>query len=118
MKILNYDEFIRMPAGTIFAPYVPYGLEEGLAIKTDHGGEINGKWSFCGVMPLEPWNLDSVFDEESVRATFEIYDGDSNDCADYDKFLVFDECDIDRLISVLQWAKNGCPYEHESFDEY
>lgn len=117
MKLVNYDEFIRMPAGTIFAPYRPCVLEEGLAIKTDHGWEYNGRWMFCGVMPLEPCNHD-VIDEDSVKASFEIYDGDSNDYAEYDKFLVFDECDIDRLISVLQWAKNGCPDEHESFDEY
>ena len=87
--------------------------------KVDHGCELNKYgWMFNGVMPLEPWNLDSVFDEESVRATFEIYDGDTNDYRDYKQFLIFDECDIDRLIKVLQWAKNGCPDDGESFDDY
>lgn len=123
MKIVDFKTFNRMPAGTIFAPYTPCVLEERLAIKTDHGRKIDypryGNWMFNGVMPLEPWNLDSVIDEESVRASFEIYDGDSNDYRDYKKFLIFEECDIDRLIQVLLWAKGGCKDEdYHGFDEY
>ena len=73
---------------------------------------------FNGVMPLEPWNLDSVFDEESVKASFEIYDGDTNDYCDYKQFLIFEETDIDRLIQVLLWAKSGCKDEFwRGFDE-
>lgn len=124
MKIVDFKTFNRMPAGTIFAPYKPYVLEDRLAIKVDHGRELNPgfyylDWAFNGVMPLEPWNLDSVFDEESVRASFEIYDGDSNDYRDYKHFLIFEECDIDRLIQVLLWAKSGCKDEfYKGFDEY
>lgn len=121
MKIVDFRTFNRMPAGTVFAPYTPCVLEEGLAIKVDHGRIFAypryGNWMFNGVMPLEPWNLDSVFDEESVKATFEIYDGDSNDYHDYKQFLIFEECDIDRLIQVLLWAKGGCKDEdYHGFD--
>lgn len=124
MKLVDFKTFNRMPAGTIFAPYTPCVLEKGLAIKVDHGREFDPSvyyhdWAFNGVMPLEPWNLDCVFDEESVRATFEIYDGDTNDYCDYDQILIFDECDIDRLIQVLQWAKGGCKDEdYHEFDEW
>ena len=119
MRLVNFETFNRLPPGTIFAPYTPCVLNGRLAIKVDHGREAKGYgWYFNGVMPLEPWNLDSVFDEESVKATFEIYDGDTNDYRDYDLFLIFDECDIDRLIAVLQWSKKGCPDDHESFDDY
>lgn len=66
MKIVNFKTFNRMPAGTIFAPYTPCVLEEELAIKTDEGRRFAyppyGNWMFNGVMPLHPWNLDSVFD--------------------------------------------------------
>lgn len=123
MKIIDFKTFNCMPAGTIFAPYTPCVLEEGLAIKVDHGIELNTDiyrygWAFNGVMPLEPWNLDSVFDEDSVRASFEIYDGDSNDYCDYKQFLIFEECDIDRLIQVLLWARSGCKDEfYKGFDE-
>lgn len=124
MKIVDFKTFNRMPAGTIFAPYKPCVLEDKLAIKVDHGRKFDPDiyrfdWSFDGVMPLEPWNLDCVFNEESVRASFEIYDGDTNDYSDYEQFLVFDEYDIDRLIQVLQWAKGGCKDEdYKGFDEF
>lgn len=123
MKLVDFKTFNRMPAGTVFAPYTPCVLEEGLAIKVDHGREFDHprreKWMFNGVMPLEPWNLDSVFDEESVKATFEIYDGDSNDYRDYEQFLIFEEADIDRLIQVLLWAKSGCKDEdYHGFDQW
>lgn len=123
MKIVDFKTFNCMPAGTIFAPYKPCVLEERLAIKVDHGRGFAypwyGNWMFNGVMPLEPWNIDSVLDEESVRASFEIYDGDSNDYIGYERFLIFEECDIDRLIQVLLWAKGGCKDEdYKGFDEY
>ena len=35
MRLVGFDEFCRMPAGTIFAPYTPCVLEEELAIKVD-----------------------------------------------------------------------------------
>ena len=124
MKIVDFKTFNQMPAGTIFAPYKPCVLEERLAIKVDHGRELDPNvyrhaWTFNGVMPLEPWNLDSVFDEKSVKAAFEIYDGDTNDYYDYKQFLIFEENDIDRLIQVLQWAKGGCKDEdYKEFDEW
>lgn len=117
MRIVNFEEFCRMPAGTIFAPYTPCVLEERLAIKTDTGKDRDDCfWShpFNGVMPLEPWlgtdcGVFSIGD--TADAEFGIYDGDNNDYRDYDMFLVFDEVDIDRLIEVLMWAKNGCEGE-------
>lgn len=119
MKIVDFKTFNRMPAGTIFAPYTPCVLEDRFAIKVDHGRELKFGWAFNGVMPLEPWNINSFFGDESVRATFEIYDGDSNDYRDYEQFLIFEECDIDRLIQVLLWAKGGCKDEdYHGFDEW
>lgn len=124
MKIVDFKTFNRMLAGTIFAPYTSCALEDRLAIKVDHGrdfdpGIYHHGWLFNGVMPLEPWNLDCVFDEESVKASFEIYDGNTNDYCDYDKFLIFEECDIDRLIQVLLWAKGGCKDEdYHEFDQW
>lgn len=118
MHLVDFETFNRLPAGTIFAPYKPCVLGECLAIKVDHGYETEEYgWLFNGVMPLEPWNLDCVFDEESNKATFEIYDGATVDYLGYKQFLIFDECDIDRLIQVLRWAKAGCPDElYDGFD--
>ena len=114
MKLVDYKTFIRMPAGTIFAPYKPCVLEEELSIKVDAGREIDDEHWFNGVMHLSPWiddytGLWEVGDEE--EAEFEVYDGDNNDYRDYKMFLIFDEKDIDKLIEVLQWVKNGCKEE-------
>lgn len=119
MRIVRFDEFIRLPSGTIFAPYEPCILKECLSIKTDHGREFEKYgWLFNGVMPLEPWNLDCLYDADSVKATFEEYDGCNNDYSDYKQFLIFDDFDIELLIKVLQWAKAGCPDDkYDAFDE-
>lgn len=116
MKLVNFEDFCRMPAGTIFAPYTPIVLEERLSIKTDPGWEVPEDYPYCahlfnGVMPLEPWidpdcGLWEIGDQEEAR--FEIYDGSNADYMDYKMLLVFEEADIDRMVSVLVWAKNGC----------
>lgn len=120
MKIIDYDQFCRMPAGTVFAPFTPMVLKDRLAIKVDSGEAVpEGHWlrtygvshTFIGVMPLEPW-----FDDYSALgptgsqddASFEIYDGSHNDYDKDGQFLVFEERDVDALIAVLRWAKNGC----------
>lgn len=117
MKIVDFETFVRLPAGTIFAPYKPCSLEERLAIKTDEGWDNNepeeyayASHFFNGVMTLEPWLGDSCLFESGDQepASFEIYDGDNNDYRDYEMFLIFEEEDIDRLIRVLEWAKGGC----------
>ena len=120
MKLVDYKTFIRMPAGTIFAPYKPCVLEEELSIKVDAGREIDDEHWFNGVMHLSPWiddytGLWEVGDEE--EAEFEVYDGDNNDYRDYKMFLIFDEKDVDKLIEVLQWAKNGCKEEGENGEQ-
>lgn len=122
MKLVGYDEFCRMPAGTIFAPYEPCVLKEELAIKVDGGHEMPPEYpyyrhGFNGVMSLQPW-IDGCYDclfeiGDQEDASFEIYDGDSNDYRDYKMFLIFEEKDVERMISVLKWAKNGCKGEIE-----
>ena len=116
MRLVDFEEFCRMPAGTVFAPYDPMVLSEGLAIKTDAGEDMPAdyKWlshDFLGVMPLEPdWDPDSPLWNvgDTFPASFEIYDGTAVDYIEYKMFLVFDKSDIDRMINALVWAKNGC----------
>lgn len=116
MILVGFEEFCRMPAGTIFAPYTPCVLEEELSIKVDPGQEMPKHYpyyrhTFNGVMPLSPWFDDDcrLFNiGDRSEASFEIYDGDNNDYRDYEMFLVFEESDIDRMINALIWAKNGC----------
>ena len=114
MKLVGFEEFCRMPAGTVFAPYTPCVLEGELEIKVDPGEDmpLTYKWArhtFNGVMPLTPWGLDSLMNiGDTQEASFEIYDGSNVDYMDHKMFLIFDEVDIDRMINALVWAKNGC----------
>lgn len=116
MKLVGFEEFCRMPAGTVFAPYEPCILTGELEIKVDPGVEMPPDYKWCrhnfnGVMPLTPW-IDGTRGPwkigDSLEASFEVYDGTSVDYMDHKMFLVFDEADIDRMINALIWAKNGC----------
>lgn len=42
MRIVDYETFIRMPSGTIFAPWTPCTTLEEPEIKVDHGWEYKG----------------------------------------------------------------------------
>ena len=124
MRIVGFDEFCKMPAGTIFAPYEPVVLNGTLEIKVDPGHPMPKDYPYCkhsfiGVMPLEPWlddkcNLWKIGDR--ANASFEVYDGADCDYMEHELFLVFEELDIDRMINVLNWAKNGCVGEVDCSD--
>ena len=58
--------------------------------------------------PCTPCILEEELSIKKEKAKFEVYDGDSNDYLDCEMFLIFDEEDIDSMIKVLKWAKNGC----------
>lgn len=125
MKIVGYEEFIRMPAGTIFAPFTPNFFEEGFEIKVDEGHEYIGQWddekhwAFLGTMPLEPWLAcdDSMtYGEYDVK--LEIYDGDSTDAMHYKMFAVLEPHDVKELINALYWALDGCEANtHHNYKE-
>ena len=119
MKIVDYDTFVRMPKGTIFAPWTPRVMLADPEIKIDPGREWlvydqNGKkkmtWGYNGTCQIIPHVvMDDGFDYGPVKTDFFFHDGDSNDTAEYKMFLIFEEEDIDNMIKVLEWAKKGCP---------
>lgn len=116
MLIVDYNTFVRMPAGTIFAPYTPCVYEEGFEIKVDGGQEYENmftgvkKWGFNGTMPLEPWldGLSAPTTYGQWDVDFEIYDGDSNDASAYKMFAVLEPHEVQNLIYILFWALGGC----------
>lgn len=125
MKIVNYEEFIRMPAGTIFAPYEPCIFKDEFAIKTDTGEEyeyhseyfntvLEKRWIFNGVMPLQPWlDCEHTVPELGYQgdASYEIYDGSSVDYDEKGMFAILEEKDVLKLIDILKWALKGCEDE-------
>jgi hypothetical protein len=119
MRIVDYETFIRMPAGTIFAPYTPCVTEDRLEIKVD-GGEAytnykgESVWSFNGTMPLEP-SYEHVYGYGQFNFELYTYDGSSVDYLDYRMFLVLEPDDVKQLIKALYWALDGCPGELDDY---
>lgn len=115
MRIVTPEEFARMPAGTVFAPYEPHVLKDRLEIKVDKGAMATGWhgekfWAYNGTMPLEPWNLDQVYEiGDRADAEFQVYDGDQNDLIYEKMILVLEQKDVIRMIEILGWALRGCP---------
>lgn len=69
MRIVDYETFIRMPSGTIFAPWTPCTTLEEPEIKVDHGWEYtddmekHDRWVTINLMPegmlsvnVYPWS--------------------------------------------------------------
>ena len=122
MKIVDYETFVRMPAGTIFAPYEPCIYKDRFEIKVDGGCEWTDsygkkRWLFNGTMPLEPWLDDFIFDEGQYDVDFEIYDGDGVDASSHELFAVLEPKDVNRLIQCLQWALAGCPGDSHEYGD-
>ncbi|MDD3040058.1 hypothetical protein [Bacteroides sp.] len=104
MKIVATEEFVRMPAGTIFTPCDAYGNpKDDYEIKVDAGEtDEKGVHHYNGTLP--------VFPLATAPGHFEFfsYDGDSNDARGYEYFAVLEDADIDNVILLLQWAKGHC----------
>ena len=126
MKIVDYDTFIRMPAGTIFAPYKPCMFVDRFQIKVDGGwADTNYKgepcWFFNGTMPLEPYFIDAdhySFGTGTFETEMSVYDGDSTDAKEYELFAVMERHEVIRLILALRWALNGCALDFEDYAKY
>lgn len=124
MRIVSCEEFARMPAGTIFAPFEPYVLKDRMEIKVDQGQMVKGWhgppfWAYNGTMPLEPWNLEDMEGIGSrAPAEYCIYDGDQNDLLDEKMVLVLEPEDVELLIRTLKWAQQGCKGEQPGVEDH
>ena len=117
MRIVDYETFIRMPAGTIFAPWTSSVFLDRFQIKVDGGREYEGRYIFNGTMPLEP-DTECLYEGcEDEEAAFSVYDGDSTDASHYKWFCILQPYDVSKLVSALHWALEGCPGEYEKYDD-
>lgn len=111
MKIVNYEEFIRLPAGSVFCPYEPCIFHSPFQIKTDTGREYNGQHIFNGTMPLEPWfSVEDEFPDCVGNYETEMVVTD-NSSVDFDKdclFAVLETHEVQKIIDALKWAIGGC----------
>lgn len=120
MKIVSFEEFNQMPAGTIFAPWTPCVYEENFRIKIDSGHWIELKNSpisnnekfyvFDGLLDLIP-DPPSAHNYGTYQTTQWTWDKNNNDYRDYSEFAILEPYEIDRMIKALEWAKSGCKGE-------
>ena len=110
MKIVDYNEFIRLPAGTVFCPYEPCFFHSPLQIKTDTGWQSGTKYLFNGTISLEP----SFSDQENLafgvgryEIGFPVCDTSSIDFDENSLFAILDKEEIENLIDLLKWALKG-----------
>lgn len=105
MKIVTCEEFIVMPAGTVFAPCDEYGsVFDEFEIKMDEGKIYNGEHTFNGTCPVFPIVQD-------FELEFFPYDGDANDARGHEYFLILEQQDVEQVIAMLHWANSGCKDE-------
>ena len=121
MKKVSKEEFIRMPAGTLYSiPSTDSNIDSCLMIKMDTGisyvNPYDGKtqWGFLGTLQLNP---DVPFDEKTNRIEKWLDDyqlneyikpewcvGDDSPC-DFDEndtIIVYDKEEIKFMIKLLQ----------------
>lgn len=123
MKIVDYETFIRMPAGTIFAEFEPYRFKSEWEIKVDHGHEYidrwdkTKQWGYNGTMQIIPWFNEGACYKEFDYGTYETemfyYDGSSADVIGTKYFAVLEPHEIKMMIRALEWALDGCKEEWE-----
>lgn len=109
MKVVTVEEFIKMPAGTIFCP-----IKDGMFDNNDFEIKTQDGERYCGTMPLVPWidEFISIKYPGTYDIDYEIYDGCSADLIGlYECIAVLEEKDVRNLISKLYWALNGCKEE-------
>lgn len=121
MKKVSKEEFIRMPAGTLYSiPRTDSNYDSCLRIKMDAGEEYvdnwsgETRWSFLGTLPLNP---DIPFDEktnciekwlddyqlnEYIKPEWSIGDDSSCDFDENDTIIVYDKEEIKFMIKLLQ----------------
>lgn len=112
MKLVDFETLKELPTGTIFAEYEDFCLHSSLCIKVKDGEDFYNQSSLYGFMNLKPCfretipNLFEVGDKEPI--IFKMYDGSGKRYSIDKKYLILEEDDFNRIIDVLEWAKNGC----------
>lgn len=109
MRIVNREEFLKLPAGTLYAKYQSLGCWGALEIKeesTDFNdwyqyNLLNG-WAGCG-------SSDQFYDKVMLAEKGEAQLSNDFDCSGRDGlfdddqlFIVYDKWDIEQLIKKLQ----------------
>lgn len=105
MKIINLEEFLKLPANTLYHKYTPQIFGE-LEIKVNDPGEWEPSWIAQDLFGFAEGNTGDSSNSDIIDSGEFRWDLDST-CRDgyYDYnqlFAVYDKEDVQRLISQLE----------------
>jgi hypothetical protein len=117
MRIVNRNEFLKLPKGTVYSKYRSLGMFNGLYIK---GDTWTNDWIYQDLLEEVECNNDSEFAdimlaaEDGAEFTFDLNCG-SRDGAfdDSDMFAIYDLRDLTPLINKLMDAMEEYPVTKE-----
>lgn len=102
MKLVNYDELAKMPAGTVFRPYEPCILHE-FHIKIEVPGCDLGVVCSTDIRKasLYAWLKDRDFVAKPYGGKVHVHPSNSDDC-----FMIINKQEVSGMIQILQDALN------------
>lgn len=111
MRIVNKQEMLDLPDGTVFALYTPEIIfMDDFSIKT--GSYLrNGKPAWNGELMLSPYFKHDMQDPNKCYTNWSTVDNADVDYDDDQLFVVFSKSEIKQMIACLQWALNNCETE-------
>ena len=113
MRIVNREEFLKMPAGTVYHKYDQLGIYGSLCAKWDSGGLTND-WNYMELTGC----IDTKDGQDLMDALFEVEDGrdyefhlnviQRDGFYDQDQlFSIYDTKDLNRPIFKLIEIRDG-----------
>lgn len=115
MKLVDFETLKKLPSGTIFAEYTDFYVNSPLAIKVNEGKDFYTQYSDATYSPVWLHGFINLH-LGTVRNLFEIGDKqalsfkmcEEERYSKNKKYLILEKDDIDRVINIFKWAKNGC----------
>ena len=99
MKIINREQLLEAPSGTVYSPYMQDIVDGKIHIKVDNNCNLE-------LIPTHEYGSQEDLYRETNWAT-----DDLNILADYDRsdlFAVFNPTEVKKMIDCLAWALTGC----------
>ena len=107
MRIIDKEEMLKMPNGTVFMEYIPDMLTGTVRIKTGYYERI-GKPLWNGELNIEPSFVHDIDDKNYCYTQWSTVDRAAHDYDEKQLFVVFSKTEILQMISCLQWALTEC----------
>lgn len=97
MRIINKEQLLEAPAGTVYARYIPDILNDEIHIKVGN---------YCDLNLTPTWDHDNEIYKATNFCTNDLSIQADYDCDDL--FAVFNKTEVKKMVDCLAWALTGC----------